>query len=533
MLPSAIQKSRLQIPLKLENVTHSSYGQYDDGEVDIWAAGGAGWFKIKPASSYKRTFQHMVKGVDVFYFIADAYSGQPRLDPEQLFARYANKRKMSEKSAKDTIYMHGRFLASRMIKDAEGIKWSHTAIYQHLRKIFPELFEATEAEPEMPPRRTKTQARPAAPNLVKDGVGKRPRRGVDTEDDNEKTERKGSASYGLQKDDLKARVDAVWNVIQKRANEQQFNPKSMTLQTFAEATYETFTFDDEIQAADYLIFLAAELVSKIQHKHLSKRLWTDSTFYSELLEADISRSTKAKMAQLSVRRRPSATLASSDCSDDSETSSSSDEEVVNTRSGRHTKGGLRPKACSKGPGRKGKSYTGSSNPDNMDLDDMSEASTPHKRKNGFGDDKPAKRRQSGIGLDTSTPKSQELESEIQPNCKANTDFPRSSPDTSRSFLTLMSTPTLDTTANAPGDKWCCQHVGCDHAVYGASTDMGRELILEHLTEHDEKMKVVFNENHLTNLPVGNLIRRIREISASQNGYGPMRDVVPTMIQRAL
>jgi len=540
VLPSAIQKGRSQIPLKLENVTHFSYGQYDDGEVDIWAAGGAGWFKIKPASSYKRTFQHMIKGVDVFYFIADAYSGQPRLSPEQLFAMYANKRKISEKNAKDTIYMHGRFLASRMIKGSEDIKWGHTAIYQHLRTLFPEFFEAIKAEPEMPPRRTKTQAQPPAPDLVKDISQKLPqphRRGVDTKDDskkpNEKMERKGSASYGLQKDDIKTRVNAVWNVIQKSANEQQLNPKSMTLQTFAEATYETFTFDDEIQAADYIIFLAPELVSKIQHKHLSKRLWTDSTFYSELLEADISRSTKAKMAQLNVRRRLSATVVSSHCSDDSEASSSSEEEVVNTRSGRHIKGGLRPKACSKGPGRKGKSYTGPSNPETMDLDDISEASTPHKRKNGFRGDKPSKRRQSVISSDTSSPHSQELEPETQPNRQPSTAFLPSSPDTSQSFLTLMSTPALDTTANAPGDKWCCQHVDCNHAVYGASTDTSQELILEHLAEHDEKMKLVFNEKHLTNLPVGNLIRRIREISALQNGYGPMRGVIPTMIQRAL
>src|SRR5579871_5342436 len=109
VLPSVIQKSRLQIPLKLENVTHFSYGQYDDHEddhkVDIWAAGASGWFRIRPASTYKRTFQQMSKGVNVFYFIADAYSVQPRLSTEQLFTMYANTRKISGKDAKDTIYM--------------------------------------------------------------------------------------------------------------------------------------------------------------------------------------------------------------------------------------------------------------------------------------------------------------------------------------------------------------------------------------------------------------------------------------------
>ena len=482
VLPSVTQRSRPQIPLKLENVTHFSYGQYDDGEVDIWAAGSAGWFRIKPASSYDRTFQHMVKGVDVFYFIADAYSEQPRLSPEQLFTMYARKQKISEKSAKDTIYMQGRFLASQMIKGAEGIKWSHTAIYQHLRKIIPDQFEAME---------------------------------------------KGIASYGLQKDDIKTKVDSIWDVIQKTANKQQLNPRSMTLETFAEAIYDTFTFDDKIQATDYLIFLAAELVSKIQHKHLSNRMWTESTFYSELLEADISRLTKAKMTQLTVQRRPNATLVSTRRSDDSESNSSSDEEIVNTRSSRHIKGGLRPKVSSKGTGKKGKSYTGPSNPEKMDLDDVSETSTSRKRKSKFRGDKPARRRRIVDSSDTSSPQSQELESETLQNRKPSDDFPLSSVDSSHSFLTLISTPALDTAANTPGDKWCCQHTGCNHAVYGASTDTGQELILEHLADHDEKMKLVFNENHRTNLPVGNLIRRIREISASRNEYAP------TMIQRAL
>jgi hypothetical protein len=163
----------------------------------------------------------------------------------------------------------------------------------------------------------------------------------------------------------------------------------------------------------------------------------------------------------------------------------------------------------------------------MDLDDTSEASTPRKRKNGFRGDKLAKRRPIIDSSDTSSPQPQELESETLQNRKLSTDFLRSSADTSHSFLTLISTPALDTDPNAPGDKWCCIYTGCNHAVYGASTDTGQELILEHLADHNEKMKLVFNENHLTNLPVGNLIRRIREISASRNEY------VPTMIQHAL
>jgi len=532
VLPSITQKGRSQIPLKLENVTHFSYSQGDDGEVDIWAAGGAGWFKIKPADSYKRTFQHMITGVDVFYFIADAYSGQSSLSPERLFAMYANQRGMSEKKAKDTVYMHGRFLASRMLKGAECIEWGQTAIYQHLRKICPEVFETLEAELEMPARRTKSQTRPAALDSVKD-VSQKWSRQSDTEDDskkpNEKMERKGSASYRLQKEDIKEKVDAVWNVIQKTASEQQFNPKCMTLQTFALAMYETFIFGDEAQAADYLIFLAAELVNKIQHKRLSKRMWTGSTFYSELLEADISQSTRAKMTRLTLQRRQNAFTH---ISDDPETNSSSDEEM-NTKSIRHVKGGLRPKAYGKGTGRKGKSYTGPANPDKMDLDDTSEASTPPKRKSGFRDDKPAKRGQSVVSSDTSSPRSQELELETHETSNSNPSFQRSSPDTSRSFLTLISMPTLDTTANASGDKWACQYVGCSHVVYGASTDTGQELILEHLAEHDEKMKLIVDEKNLTKLPVSNLIRRIHETSALQNGYGPMRGIVPTMVQRAL
>lgn len=50
-----------------------AYGQYDDGEIAIWAAGRAGWFKIRPARSYKAIYRDMIEGITLLYFLVDLF----------------------------------------------------------------------------------------------------------------------------------------------------------------------------------------------------------------------------------------------------------------------------------------------------------------------------------------------------------------------------------------------------------------------------------------------------------------------------
>lgn len=60
-------------PIEIKHVRQFAYGQYEDGELAIWAAGNAGWFKIQPAESYEETYQAMLDAINVFYFVADAH----------------------------------------------------------------------------------------------------------------------------------------------------------------------------------------------------------------------------------------------------------------------------------------------------------------------------------------------------------------------------------------------------------------------------------------------------------------------------
>lgn len=530
----------MQLPVKIDNVSHFSYGAYGNGDVDIWAAGEAGWYRLQPATTYVSIFQQMQHAVKFFYFIADAYVEQPKLAVNTLFEQYARKRKCSPNQAKRDLAAHRIFLASRMERGAEGVKWSQTLIYQHLRKFHPDAFNNGKPAAEMP-RRSKSQSK--QPPTIQDTSRKatrRSRRGESNSDDekmagNGKLYRNGHASYQLQKEVVKARVNALWSLMQSAANHE----KDLTLATIARSAHRYFTFDDEVQAADYIVFLAPELVSKIQHKHIGKKQWTESRFYSELLDAELSRSTRAKIAQLTVQKRPEALYyPQSNAEDDT----SSNEEVRLTRRSRHIKAGLRPKGSGKGTSKKGKSYTGPAKGRVIDIDDTSEASTPRKRKNAFKDGRQAKRTRSiALSSDATTPQSQEQESEDDEDREDEEDQDAtltSVPSLStleNAVLTLRSTPSHDPSPNAPGDQYSCPHPGCNHIVYGASSEIGQQLISEHLAEHDEKMRLVVNEKNLTNLPVGNLIRRIREMAAFEGGGGFGMDSLAgrEVVQRAL
>jgi hypothetical protein len=135
VLPHAASKSR-NPTIQVHNVTHFAYGTYQNGDVDIWAAGEAGWYQIKPAESYIDLFQSMIEAVNILYFMSDCYKGG-KFSADELFSKYSKIHHISAQQAKDKFYSHGPFLASRMMKGEEGIRWGLTGFYQHLRKMQP------------------------------------------------------------------------------------------------------------------------------------------------------------------------------------------------------------------------------------------------------------------------------------------------------------------------------------------------------------------------------------------------------------
>jgi hypothetical protein len=577
VLPHAAAKSN-RLVVQIKNVTHFSYGAYQNGDVDIWAAGEAGWYRIKPADSFVDTFQSMIEAVNIVYFTADCYK-TGKLSAEELFSRYAQIHHITLLEAKEKFYSHARFLASRMKKGEEGVKWGHTGFYQHLRKSHPEAFgvvstssisaPANTLAPVSAPIRTVTTRiqKESAPSRSQSGDERplpRSRRlrgaetaiAVESVPKSKTTTRQKEASLPSKVN--KANAIIVWKFLQKVVNNNQPEPTAMSIEAFAHYLYQSFTFEDEEEAATYLLYLAVELVSMMQQKRRRSYEWPELPVYDELLEAELTPAQRRKMAGVVLERRTHPLSADDD--DDEEISSvdsdSAEEEVMNEdEMAHHRKSGLRPKSGSKfsgkGAGRKGKGK-GPQNRLAKDADEDNEAmdvDASSKRKSSSEDDQdtPPKKRFTRSQGDQD-PELEDLEFAWQQAKSIGIPFRRKAKDRplvddddeegEEIRLAVVATPIISTEPNDPGDVWTCTHQGCLHKVYGASEDDGKELILEHLDEHtrNQAIDLILSERGRTHLPVryvtpslphdgvsltrspySNLIKRIREMTEAQNG----------------
>lgn len=93
-------------------------------------------------------------------------------------------------------------------------------------------------------------------------------------------------------------------------------------------------------------------------------------------------------------------------------------------------------------------------------------------------------------------------------------------DTSEPIATGDSNPNNDT---HPPDTWICQVPGCGETVHKSSTKKSQEAIRKHTQAHaddtQQKVDLVFAEQRLNyNLPVGNLVGRIRQFGALDFGH---------------
>lgn len=149
-----IQSTTRRSPLiEITDVRTFSYGQFEDGNIGLWAGGAAGWFALKPARAYKSIWNSMVESVNTFYWIADAYrekrrKGTKKTSPllpdytvEELFDNYADKvleDAHGGKEAAQVIEDQRYFLLASMLAGKEGIIWTKNPLYLHLSQRFPE-----------------------------------------------------------------------------------------------------------------------------------------------------------------------------------------------------------------------------------------------------------------------------------------------------------------------------------------------------------------------------------------------------------
>ncbi|KAF4551192.1 Hypothetical protein D9617_14g076490 [Elsinoe fawcettii] len=140
--------------IELSSVRQFAYGQYDDGRIEIWAAGGAGWFTVRPSRGYKAIYDGMVEAIETLYYAADVYSrvnetksrkGKRRrgdVSAEEVFAGYAQANRLAgEEKGTKVFHKHRRFLIKSMLQCKEEVEWEKTGIWEWLVASFGEEVE--------------------------------------------------------------------------------------------------------------------------------------------------------------------------------------------------------------------------------------------------------------------------------------------------------------------------------------------------------------------------------------------------------
>lgn len=156
-----LHRDSLPATVTITNVTRYAYGQYDDGEVAFWAAGEAGWFKIRAGRLYKPVYHEMLSAVGALYFAADMYRGikgnKTRMiktvAAREIFANYAKQaasRCETTDEAERLYIQHATFLVDRMKKGAEEVKWKQTTLLPFLEAAMTRESPAPETPSESP-----------------------------------------------------------------------------------------------------------------------------------------------------------------------------------------------------------------------------------------------------------------------------------------------------------------------------------------------------------------------------------------------
>ncbi|KAK8248959.1 hypothetical protein IWZ00DRAFT_312089 [Phyllosticta capitalensis] len=530
--------------LVVRNVTRFAYGQYEDGEVAIWAAGEAGWYKIKPSRSFRSIFEGMVDAIDVLYYLADVYrEGDLDGSAKGIFNRLAKERPekyQNARAAKQMIYGHREFLILSMLtgKELDDPPWIYTDIFLHLKAEFPDDY-ADMVRKKAGKKRIERKQRAKSSSQTKTAAAAQ-----DVEMANAPAARKESArptpiSSAPSKKDGPPKKDnnwwetkVLWELVQK-ANDQGILPHDdLSIDNSAKVMVRRYEVDDEAVAADYFRAHASNLMWMMANKRKSAVAWTETVLYTELSTARLAPAALKRASELKVRRRrdplpdPAPNLQAT-TGTGIESSSEEDIAEVRRRARKGRSSILRPKSSANYSGKGasgGKSHHRSSGEENGGDSDDAGLLSPNKRKSqNDWETSQRKRSQVRTAQGLSPPESDQEDSKEKLPLRWKTPVANRSSRASTplgSFLpSLKSEAPPSVEANSPGDIWRCTVDGCVHKVYGASTEPSQAMIAEHLDQHDNKRKeaidLVKSEELRSNLPVTNLIKRIREMADSQ------------------
>lgn len=68
-------RNEKNVYIEIQNVRLFAHGGYDDGTIDVWAEGRAGWFLIRPAREYRNIYNDMAQAVGMLHCLEDKYAG--------------------------------------------------------------------------------------------------------------------------------------------------------------------------------------------------------------------------------------------------------------------------------------------------------------------------------------------------------------------------------------------------------------------------------------------------------------------------
>ncbi|CAN9258465.1 unnamed protein product [Alternaria alternata] len=525
--------------IELRNVTRFSYGEMTDGAYVIWAQGNAGWFEIRPAAQYSQIYNEMVQAVELLYFVTDIYS---------------ESRKKSSGPSAELVFQE---------KDFDNCK---ARIEGRYSQIQPER----SAQPSKFTSATTTGSKSTQTNA------------------------KAQTAHGKvtipkpveapKKDDNWWEAAALFEFMQKAVNQRVLRAgrNQITVDRVAELVVRRYEIEEVEIAKNVLLVHAQNLCYMMEHpRRKAVQFFASEPIYKELAAGhDLSAAEQRRAEGVELKpRRDHGTLRDGE----NESSDTSDEEdAITTPVGGSKVGYLcydlgvesflarvKGLASSQADRRGGKgkapvpasddseaeqSDETTSSEEDEGIDTPTQALSPSREKRKL-DDMDAdqeergrwKRTASASAAPDSPPTTgdSDLEeatavpplplryrpSNVPPHVR-----PASSSANTRLMVSppIVSTPLPTYEPNGPRDSWICSFDGCTQKIYGCSKELGRQLITEHLEDHsrgrEKVVGILWREQDRLNLPVSNLIKKIREMNEASTPLFPMPGALTTAVR---
>jgi hypothetical protein len=512
---------------------------------------------------------------------------------ELVFQEYAEDERFpcSDVATAERIFDHHHlFLMMCFLNKAQGLSWSNTPLYQRFRRRFPKDFDNCKARIEG--RYSQIQPERSAQPSKFTSATTTGSKSTQTNAKAQTAHGKVTIPKPVEapkKDDNWWEAAALFEFMQKAVNQRVLRAgrNQITVDRVAELVVRRYEIEEVEIAKNVLLVHAQNLCYMMEHpRRKAVQFFASEPIYKELAAGhDLSAAEQRRAEGVELKpRRDHGTLRDGE----NESSDTSDEEdaittPVRRPPGRRKQGRLsvlRPRSGkfsgkSKGisikPGRqkggKGKapvpasddseaeqSDETTSSEEDEGIDTPTQALSPSREKRKL-DDMDAdqeergrwKRTASASAAPDSPPTTgdSDLEeatavpplplryrpSNVPPHVR-----PASSSANTRLMVSppIVSTPLPTYEPNGPRDSWICSFDGCTQKIYGCSKELGRQLITEHLEDHsrgrEKVVGILWREQDRLNLPVSNLIKKIREMNEASTPLFPMPGALTTAVR---